>query len=301
MTCKSDNIYLLLSLPLLGIFAFSCSSDDDIMSPLVKKYDDVKVIDIHNHDAANYAYLNSYGVWKKYSIDRVVLFGNISEPSAVETDNIAWNASQENPSTFYPFFSGFNIKDSSCIKVVNDNFKKGFSGIGEFVAASTNSPIASKLPWKGDHPMDGNFPQVYQLCEQYHAPILLHIDPPFGYPVEKLKEALVQFPKTNFIFGHANAYNTPANIEDLVSHYTNIYIDFFAGFTRYNSESTYSLEDFAKVIRKYPHRFMVSSDSGYEIGYDKAYSAIYELFDLLDAETVEFIAHQNFESLTANK
>ena len=76
-------------------------------------------------------------------------------------------------------------------------------------------------------------------------------------------------------------------------------MDFFAGFTRYNSGSNYSLEDFAKIIRKYPNRFMGSSDSGFDVGYDKAYLAIYELFDLLDNNTMEMVAHKNFETIIA--
>jgi hypothetical protein len=282
---------------LLCTLCITCSKDEDAPDPLVTKYANVIVIDIHNHDASNYRYRDPYKIWSKYSIDKVVLFGDISEPSAVQTDMISWSTYEENPQMFYPFFAGLNIKDSSCLTMVDDNFNKGYFGIGEVVAASTNSPVTSGLPWKGMHPMDGYFPQVYARCERYHAPILLHIDPPFGEPIEKLKEALSKYPRTIFIFGHANAYNSPANIESLLSHYDNIYIDFFAGFTRYNPESTNTLEDFAKVIRRYPTRFMVSSDSGFDLGYDKAYLAIYELFELLDSSTVENIAHNNFESV----
>jgi predicted TIM-barrel fold metal-dependent hydrolase len=282
------------------LLLISCSKEEEANNPLVDKYNSIKVIDIHNHDASGYKYKSTLLVWKKYSIDQIVLFGDISEPSAVQTDAIAWNAYQENPTKFYPFFAGFNIKDSSCLETVKDNFDKGFFGIGEFVAASTYSPVTSTLPWKGEHPMDGYFPDVYKLCEKYNAPILLHIDPPSGYPIEKLKQALTKYPNTNFIFGHANAYNSPASIESLLASYGNIYIDFYAGFTRYNPESTNSLADFVPIIKKYPYRFMVSSDSGFDIGYDKAYSAIYELFELLDDNTIELIAHKNFETLMRN-
>jgi len=53
--------------------------------------------------------------------------------------------------------------------------------------------------------MDGYFPEIYELCAEYGKPILLHIDPPNGFPVEKLKEAATEYPNTNFILGHANA------------------------------------------------------------------------------------------------
>ena len=290
------TIVLLLSSAVLFL---SCSKDDELVNYVPEKYNAVNLIDIHNHDASGYKYQNSLKTWDEYGVNKIVLFGDISEPSALLTDAIAMDAYKNNPSRFYPFFAGLNIKDSSCIKAAEDNFKKGYFGIGEVVAASTNSPVASKLPWKGNHPMDGYFPEIYKLCEKYKAPILLHIDPPNGYPIEKLKEALAKFPNTVFIFGHANAYNSPANVESLLRDYKNIYMDFFAGFTRYNSGSNYSLEDFAKIIRKYPNRFMVSSDSGFDVGYDKAYLAIYELFDLLDNNTMEMVAHKNFETIIA--
>jgi len=170
-------------------------------------------------------------------------------------------------------------------------------GIGEVVAASIYSPVTSNLPWKGEHPMDGYFPEIYEICAEYGYPILLHIDPPNGAPVDKLKEALTAYPTTNFIFGHANAYNSPAYLELLLENFDNIYIDFFAGFTAYNPDSEYELADFVPVINAYPDRFMVSTDSGYDIGYDKAYSAIYELFNLLEEDVVIKIAGTNFLEL----
>ena len=43
---------------------------------------------------------------------------------------------------------------------------------------------------------------------------------------------------------------------------------------------------------------MVSSDSGTGINYDNAYSAIYELFDLIGDETIiNKLAHENFLKL----
>jgi hypothetical protein len=282
---------------ILLLLQFGCSGDEKFSNPLVTKYHYVHVIDVHNHDASGYRYMSSVKTWDNYSIEQIVLFGDISEPSAIETDNIAWDAYKNDDSRYFPFFAGFDIHDRNCLDVVKERFELGYFGIGEFVAASTNSPITANLPWKGDHPMDGYFPQVYQLCADYKSPILLHIDPPTGFPIDKLEEALDSFPQTIFIFGHANAYNAPSNLEDLLAHYNNIYIDFFAGFTRYNPGSMNSLNDFVPVIVKYPHRFLISTDSGFDVGYDSAYTAIYELFELLDSSTIELIAHKNIESI----
>ncbi|MGW8314795.1 MAG: amidohydrolase family protein, partial [Bacteroidales bacterium] len=247
------------------------------------------------HDASGYHYQNSIDFWNKYAIDRIVLFGDISEPSAKKTDEIAFHVYEHNKSRFYPFIAGIDIHDEGCLDYIRNRFEAGVSGIGEVVGASTSSPITSNLPWKGLHPLDGYFPEIYELCAEYNKPILLHIDPPSGQPIEKLLEAAELYPQTKFIFAHANAYNPAQNVEDAIKDHNNIYIDFFAGFTAYNEESSLELDDYIDLIMSYPDRFMVSTDSGFGVGYDNAYTAIYELFDLIGDETViNKLAHENF-------
>ena len=293
---KWNWLYLMMSL----LFFIVCSNKkvlDVEQDPIVQKYADVTIVDIHNHDASHSKYKKSMSVWKKYGIDKIVLFGDISEPSAQVSDAIAFKAYTKNKEMFIPFIAGINIPDSSCLSYIRENFEKGVCGIGEIVAASSNSPVASILPWKGQHPMDGYFPEIYALCAEYNKPILLHIDPPVGLPIQKLKEAAVAYPNTKIIFAHANAYNSPGNIQQLLDSHDNIYIDFFAGFTAYNPDSEYELADFVPLINQYPDKFMISSDSAYGIDYDKAYSAVYELFELLEMDVVEKIAGENFLDL----
>lgn len=297
--------FFALSSFLLFTILFSCNkkyetefSSNTKIADIAEPYKDLLVIDIHNHDADGNKYAKSDDVWSKYSIDRIVLFGSISKPAAKVTDEIAFEVYKRNESHFYPFIAGINIHDESCLDYIREQFNAGVFGIGEVVAASTYSPIASNLAWKGLHPLDGYFPEIYELCAEYNKPILLHIDPPNGQPIEKLIEAAEQYPNTKFIFAHANAFNSSESIENVIKDHNNIYIDFFPGFTAYNPESTWSLRDYTDLIMKYPDRFMVSSDSGYGIGYEKAYSAIYELFDLLDDELIiNKLAHENFLKL----
>lgn len=292
-------------IPLLVLFLLSCQKDYDTefsdhvdINDVAEPYKDLLVIDIHNHDAAGYHYQNSIDFWNTYSIDRIVLFGDISEPSAKETDEIAFEVYAHNKDRFYPFIAGIDIHDEGCLDYIRTRFEAGVFGIGEIVAASTYSPITSNLPWKGMHPLDGYFPEIYALCAEYNKPILLHIDPPSGQPIDKLLEAAELYPQTKFIFAHANAYNSAHNIEEVIKDHDNIYVDFFAGFTAYNEESSWELEDYLDLIMTYPDRFMVSSDGGYTIGYDNAYSAIYELFNLIVDETViNKLAHGNFLNL----
>lgn len=263
---------------------------------LPERYQDVRVIDIHNHGVAANPW-NPIKLQEKYFIDRTVLFGNISEPAAVDTDQKAYTIYSQHVDRVYPFFAGIPLRDESGIAMAESNLEKGYLGIGEIVAASTYSPIASRLPWKAEHPNDGILPELYQLSAKYGVPVLLHIDPPMGEPIQKLEQALKENPQAIIIFGHANAYNTPANIEKLVSLHPNLYIDIFAGFTAYNPDSANELADFVPLIEKYPGQFMVSTDSGYGVGQAKAIEAIYELLDLLTPETACQVSHQNMERI----
>jgi predicted TIM-barrel fold metal-dependent hydrolase len=201
------------------------------------------------------------------------------------------------PDKVYPFFAGIPLREETGITMAVTNLEKGYLGIGEIVAASTSSPMTSRLPWKAEHPNDGILPELYQLSARYGVPVLLHIDPPGGKPIEKLEQALKENPQAIIIFGHANAYNTPANIERLVGQYPHLYIDFFAGFTAYNPDSTNELADYVPLIEKYPNQFMVGTDSGYGISQEKAIEAIYELLDLLSPEAVCQVSHQNMERI----
>ncbi|EFM08477.1 amidohydrolase 2 [Paenibacillus curdlanolyticus YK9] len=261
---------------------------------LYEVYRDLTVIDIHNHDAAD---PNAIDKWGQFGIDRTVLFGDISEPSAQTTDQLAWEQYRRSPARIYPSFAGFPMYEKEGLTIVKENLEQGYLNIGEVVAASTNSPVVSKVAWKAEHPNDGNLPKIYDLAAQYQVPILLHIDPLSGEPIMHLEEALDQHPNTAIILGHANAYNAPANIESLLTKHANLYIDFFAGFTAYNSESTYALADYAPLIEKYPDKFMLSTDSGYGITAEEAANALYEIIDLLTPETALKVAHQNYERL----
>lgn len=283
-------------------------SYDTSFSPdmsIVEKWKNIKLIDVHNHGACCVYDPEFRSIVERYYVDRIVLFGNISDPAALESDTSTWAAYQATPSKIIPFFSGFEMYDAKGIDRVITNLNKGYFGIGETVAASYYSPVASKAAWKAQHPMDGNLPRIYELCAQYKVPILLHIDPLDGNPVEpvqKLEVALKTYPDTIFILGHGNAYNPPANINYLLDNYSNVYIDFFAGFTIYNSDSRFGLDPWVALVKQYPDRFMVSTDSGYGVGLSHAYYAIYAFIDAINDETLaNKVAHENFLNLIQSR
>ncbi|RJX37362.1 amidohydrolase [Paenibacillus pinisoli] len=266
---------------------------------LVQIYRDIPVMDAHNHNAAGSKYRSMIPKWDSSGVDRVVLFGAVSEPAAEATDEVAWEAYQSNPERFIPLTSGINLLEKEGLDKLREKLERGYFGLGEIAAASQHSPALARVEWKTEHPMDGILPEIYALCAEYQAPVLLHIDPLNGMPVAKLQEALAAYPDTTFILAHANAFNSPANIEAWLEEYPNLYADFFAGFTVFNPESTNVLEDFIPVIRKFPDRIVLSTDSGYGLSSEeKAIEAMYRLMDKLDDRSlVERIAYSNMNGL----
>ncbi|WP_166239771.1 amidohydrolase family protein [Paenibacillus turpanensis] len=269
------------------------------LDELIHLYGEMPMIDAHNHDAGAESLSAVKRMWDRLGVDRVVLFGDVSEPSAIRTDEVAFQAYQASPEKVIPFFSGVNLLEPSGIEAAKQRLEEGYFGIGEIAAASTASPVLSKVAWKTKHPMDGVLPQLYELCAEYKAPLLLHIDPPNGIAIEKLKEAIKAYPDTRFIFAHANAYNSPEKIRELLSSNPNVYADFFAGFTAFNPDSSHKLEDFVPVMKEFPDRFLLSSDSGYGLkSEEQAIEGMYLLLDALgDRELAEKVAYRNMDAL----
>jgi predicted TIM-barrel fold metal-dependent hydrolase len=256
---------------------------------------DLPFIDAHSHDAPRAE--SRLKTWDEYGVARVVLFGAISESAAVATDRMTWAAYERHPDRIIPFFAGLDLHDPSCLVRARENFEKGYLGVGEIVAASTQSPITSKLKWKGLDPMDGYLPALYDLCAEYKAPILLHIDPPRGTPIMKLEEALDSHPATVFILGHANVFTLPADLERLMRAHPNLYIDFYAGYTAFDARSALRLDDFVPLIEEFPSRVVVGSDSGTGITIDEAYEAIRTLLGKLRPATATAVASGNIERI----
>ncbi|MFD1737963.1 amidohydrolase family protein [Bacillus salitolerans] len=274
--------------------------------PLYEVYQDIPVIDVHNHDVKYLDMTETRGqessdslieVWKEYGIDKTVLFGDVSEPSAIVTDKLSWKYYQKYPDLIIPSFAGFPIaSNGNGPEMVEEMLEQGYLAIGEIYAASTYSEAANVI-WKGEHPYWGEFPKIYELAARYKVPILLHIDPPSGTPILHLKKALTNHPDTLFVFAHGNVYTSPQQLKSLLDEFENLYIDFFAGFTRFNQSSNYSLEDFIPVIESHADRFFMGTDSGFDIGLENSYHALYETLHMLSPETAAGVAYQNYERL----
>jgi predicted TIM-barrel fold metal-dependent hydrolase len=264
---------------------------------LWEKHADLQVIDVHNHDASANQWRSSLRIWDQYKVAQIVLMGDVSEPSAIKTDEIAWAAYRAYPARFFPIFSGFDLHDPSSLEVVKQNLEQGYFGLGEVVVASTVSPVTSKVKWKGLHVLDGHLPEIYDLIARYKAPILIHMDPATQANLTKLKEALKKHPETIFIFGHANVALTPDDLDELLRDHPNLYVDFFAGFAVANPNLGGKLSEYVPMIQKHSDHVLVSTDSGYGVGYDVAYKALYELLDQLDPVAAKKVAHENYTKL----
>jgi hypothetical protein len=266
---------------------------------LVEQYRDLRLTDVHNHNASGRSYSSMLQTWERNAVSRVVLFGDVSESSAIISDEHAWAAYQANPKLFIPYFSGFDLHDKSSLDLIRSNLEQGYFGLGEIAAASTYSPVLSQVEWKAEHPMDGYLPQIYELCAEYSVPILLHIDPPNGMPIVKLEEALTAHPSTVFIFAHMNAFNSPESMKQLMEKHPNLYADFFAGFTDLSPESMYTLEDFVPFAKQFADRFLLSTDSGFGLSSEEAaIESMYRFIDLLDDQDIaQKIAHDNFDKI----
>ncbi|MFC4411805.1 amidohydrolase family protein [Chungangia koreensis] len=273
---------------------------------VIDKYLDLPLIDVHNHDAdtlelqerrSNDNYASLLDTWTEYGIDRTVLFGAVSDPAAVKSDRYSWSLYEKYPNRIYPAFTGVKIdKNSNSLQDVKQKLEKGIMQMGELYAASQYSPYSS-VKWKAKHPNDGLLPEIYDLAAEYKVPVMLHIDPPNGFPMQQFKLTLKNHPNTLFIFAHGNVHTAPDELEELLAEHDNLLIDFFAGFTAYNPGSKYELVDFVPLVEEYRGRFVLGSDSGYSIGLENSYTAMYQFIDLLSPETAGRVAFQNYEEI----
>ncbi|CAM3321413.1 amidohydrolase family protein [Brevibacillus invocatus] len=267
---------------------------------LAEKYRDLKVIDVHSHDGPNIEFVKP--IWDEFFIDKIAIFGKVSEPAAMGDDQKSWRAFLKSTERYYPFFSGFDMHSEEGIAMVRKNLEQGYMGVGEVIAASTYSDVVSKVAWKGKDALDGYLSDVYALCAEYKVPILLHIDPLASAQVSVLQEALQKHPDTNFILAHGNVGESTKQVEilkKLLESHDNLYIDFLAG---YSVKSKSEMDRYIPLMEQFPSRFFLSTDSGYGLSsLAFAYEAIYEVIDRLTPEAAIKIAFENFEYLMENQ
>lgn len=271
------------------------------LAELLERYASLGLTDVHNHGASRgIAALRR--LWADYALSRVVLFGSVSEPQAVADDERTWDAYLAHPELIVPFFSGIDLNDPASLDVARERLERGFVGVGEIAAASRSSPVVSGVAWKADHPLGGMLPQLYELCAEFRAPLLLHIDPLSGATLARLEEALDAHPRTTFIVAHVNAYTPSATAATLLERHPNLYVDFFAGFSDHDADGR-SFDDFVAIARAHPDRWLLGSDSGYGLESEAAaLESMYRFLHLLgDDDLARRIAFENFDGILARR
>lgn len=292
---------------LAGAVLASCATPEPLhgsrpsRAELIERYAPLGLTDVHNHGASRGVGTALWTLWDEFALRRVVLFGSVASPRAVADDERTWRAFQERPDLVVPFFSGFDPREGSAVDVVRARLDQGFAGVGEVAGASRFSEALAQTPWKTQHPLDGFLPEIYDVCAEYAAPVLLHVDPLSGPTLARFEEALDAHPRTTFIVAHVNAYTPPSTAAALLADHPNLYADFFAGFTEHSEASEHALEDFVEVAREFPDRWLLGSDSGYGLDDEGlALESMYRFLHLLGDDAVaRGIAFGNFDRILA--
>lgn len=164
------------------------------------------------------------------------------------------------------------------------------------------------LTWKSGEtaptPDGATADAIFDLAARNRLPVLLHHNmtslrstAPIYLP--EMKRALQKHPDTKLIWAHVgqsyylHVDNLPAIVDGLLAGYRNLYFDLsWVVFEQDIAKDDDSLRQWAKLLQKYPDRFMIGTDSvgsfdNYNIRkYDR-------LLDLLDSETAANVAHRN--------
>lgn len=315
MTARPDAVLTRRSLlaasaaGLLGVGLSSClpaapppehaADAEPTLAELVERHRRLGLVDAHNHDAASGVGPARFEQWDELGLAGVVLFGSVSEPRAVADDERTWAAFEARPDVVIPFFSGIDLRDPAGVDAARARLEQGFIGLGEIAAASAHSEALADVAWKTRHPMDGALPRIYDVCAEFRAPVLLHVDPLSGVALDRLEEALETHPATTFILAHANAHSSPAAVGGLLERHANLVVDYFAGFDDRGPVS--ALADYVPLARTFPDRWVLGSDSGFGLASEAAaIESMYRFLDLLgDDEVAARVASGTIRELVA--
>jgi hypothetical protein len=270
-------------------------------SSLPDRYKNLDVVDFQNLDANHYE--KAEDLFKKYHIDQVGIGGWLASRDGMLSDELAWEAYKSKPDFFYPYFASFDMHSPKGLDTIQQNLEKGVVAVGEIAAASSFSDALKDAEWKGENPLDGNLPKLYELASHYKVPVILHIDPPQPdtEPMKIFEKAMNKYPNTTFVFDTGNVFNNGYELETLLKKHKNLYISMYPGFNAYDQQSPNKLTEYVRVMNQYPNRFLLMSDSGYGITEEEAYQAIYQLIDLLKPKTVCEVSHLNIQNLAEHQ
>jgi len=236
----------------------------------------------------------------------------------------AWVAIQykslpkEKQERLHPMIIGFNVTDmyaADHIKRVLKTFPGVFSGIGEF--SIHKEFVSSKISGDVASLTDPALDRIFEFAAEVGLPVLIHndIDNPFPKPgkpnyITGFQDLIKRHPSTTVIWAHLGLGRIIKPIEDMGRlfeemladpEYNNLYFDLSWDETaKWLDYSDKSLENTARIISKYPDRFLFGTDN---IAPDKTEKQlrVYHLYDrlwkLLGEEVTYKVAKGNYERM----
>ncbi|QFU75586.1 amidohydrolase [Halioglobus maricola] len=217
---------------------------------------------------------------------------------------------------FEPMITGFNPADSygaAHIRRVLQTFPGVFSGIGEFtihkefVSAKVAGDVASLI--------DPAIDKVFEFCAESGLVAIMHndIQMPFAktdarrFYFEQAKALLARHPDATIIWAHTGLGRVVqpleghmALVEEILSDpsLAHVYFDIsWSEVAKYVVETPETTELTARLLEKYPDRFLMGSDNVALTTPAESF-AVYEqyrpLWDQLSPQTSEMVRKQNF-------
>ena len=219
---------------------------------------------------------------------------------------------------FFPFCCGFNLNDKYAADQAErllrlyPNF---WNGIGEIM--SRHDDLTALTYGEPPHVDSEGFRGIYDLAASKGLPVLIHHNVTAQNTekilyVDELKRALAYNRKCKIIWAHVGisrrveVKNLIKIADELLSTNKNLYIDiswvvydyYFLDAFPTNFYDGDSLDDWVKLLEKYPDRFLVGTD---KVGHFTTYPAevvkYYKLLDKLKPKTAEMICKNNILSL----
>ena len=200
---------------------------------------------------------------------------------------------------FYPFICGINPNDryaASQLRNLLEMYPGEIYGIGEVMSRHDDlTALTYGEPPHADHPA---FLEIFDLAAEYDIPVLIHhnisgvnIEEPIY--LKEMQNALAHNRKANVIWAHVGISRritvpTLLQVADkMLKENSNLYYDIsWIVFEDYINKDAKSLKEWAKLIEKYPDRFILGSDKvGHWDTYPQEITKYTPLIKLLSDDT----------------
>ena len=219
---------------------------------------------------------------------------------------------------FMPFCCGFNCNDrfaADHVRQLLRLYPRFWVGIGEIM--SRHDDLTALTYGEAPHVNGPGFKGIYDLAAEEGLPVLVHhnitaqsVDKVLY--LDELKEALAYNRNCKIIWAHigisrrVEIQNLTKIADDLLSSNKNLWVDiswlvydyYFLDEFPDNYFDGDTLDDWVKLIEKYPDRFMIGTDKvGHWATYPAEVVKYYKLLDQLKPATRDKICRENILSL----